>query len=153
MTLHTLLLVLIIASGSTRAELRVPASTAYLAPDPDAARISATRPIVPFTRAGSSIVWHGKFSATGQLTASVVMQLAVGDSVRLRLMVGKERRDATAMGGVSEVRVAFGAYTITDTGYQRFELMPIDRKATSMAEVRAFQHNHHRFLQRSDGGR
>ena len=137
MTLHTLLLALALATGSTRAELRVPAYTAYLAPDPEAARMSATGPIVPFARAGSSIVWYGRFSATGQLTASVTMQLAVGDSVRLRLIVGKNRRNAIAVGGASEVRVVFGAYTIADTGYQRFELMPVDRTATSAAEVRA----------------
>ena len=137
MTLHTLLLALALATGSTRAELRVPAYTAYLAPDPNAARMSATRPIVPFARAGSSIVWYGRFPATGQLTASVTMQLAVGDSLRVRLIVGKQRRDAIAVGGASEVQVVFGAYTIADTGYQRFELMPVDRTATSAAEVRA----------------
>ena len=119
------------------AERRIPAYTAYLAPDADASRISANRPVMPFARAGVTLAWFGRFTTTGAVTAAVAVQLAAGDSVRLRLTVGAERREATAVGGTGESRVSFGSFVVADTGYQRFELATADGRAAPAAEVRA----------------
>ena len=104
-----------------RAELRVPAYTAYLAPDADAARVSLNRPVVPFARAGASIIWFGQFKMTGSITAAVGVHLPVGDSLKLRLSIGGTHHDAMARGGGDETRVVFGAFAIHDTGYVRFD--------------------------------
>lgn len=119
------------------AELRIPAYTAYLVPDADASRISASRPVMPFPRAESRLAWFGRFTTTGALTATVVVQLVAGDSLRLRLTMGAERREATAVGVAGESRVSFGTFVVADTGYRRFELSTADGRAAPAVEVRA----------------
>ncbi|MBL0172066.1 MAG: DUF3472 domain-containing protein [Gemmatimonadaceae bacterium] len=120
-----------------RAELRVPAFTAYLIPDADAVRISATRPVMPFVRAGASLAWFGQIITRGAIEPSVAVQLPRGDTARLRLTVGAEHRDAMAIGGDGERRVSFGTFAIADTGYRRFELAIADSRAAPTLEVRA----------------
>ena len=118
-----------------RVELRIPAYTAYLSPDPDAVDVSPRRPVTPFVSAGASIRWYGHFSTTGALQIAVAMRLAKGDSLRLRLTAGNVHHDATAFGADSELRVSFGEFAIADTGYLRFELSA-GRPAAPAVEVR-----------------
>ncbi len=121
----------------TLLELRVPASTAYLLPDADAARVDATRPVVPFTRAGTRLAWYGHFVATGTMDAAVALHLPPGRAYRMRLSVDGERREAQATGSPGEIRVSFGTFTVRDTGYKRIELAPADGEAAPALEVRA----------------
>jgi len=95
------LLFVALAAGalSPNAELRVPAHTAYLVPDPDAVRLSPNRPVLPFARPGAGIAWFGQLKATGVLSAAVTLKLPPDASVTLRLTVGGEYHDATAAGG------------------------------------------------------
>jgi len=106
----------------SRTELRVPAYTAYLLPDADATRVSATRPLLPFGKAGASLAWFGQFVTTGPLDVAVTVQLPAGDQRTLRLTMGRAHRDVAVTGTGAESRVAFGAFTVADTGYQRLEL-------------------------------
>jgi len=104
------------------AALRVPANTAYLTPDPDAARVSATRPVRPFVRGGIRLVWFGHFSQGGDIDVAVDVRLTPGDSARLRLVVGNLSLERTVIGGAQVSRARFGRFAIADTGYQRIEL-------------------------------
>lgn len=122
---------------SLPAELRVPSYTAYLVPDADAARVSANRPLTPFVKAKSALVWYGQFVTRGTFDASVAVQLPAGDSVRLRLTVGRTQQTATVHGGAGELRVPFGSFTIADTGYQRIELSTASGDANAALDVRA----------------
>ncbi len=116
-------------------EISAPAFTGYLVPDPDAAPVSANRPVTPFVRSGAGLVWFGSFKTTGAVIAAVEVKLAPRDTIRLRLTVGKTQHDAVAIGGPA-VRVPFGSFTIADTGYVRFELTATGGAAFPTAEVR-----------------
>jgi hypothetical protein len=127
----------LIAFGTPRAELRVPAFTAYLLPDPDAARISQNRPITPFGAKGASIAWWGQLTARGALNAAVALQLPKGERAALRLTVGAQSREVTVVGEGAESRATFGAFNTSDTGYVKFALSTTDGTAAPALEVKA----------------
>lgn len=108
------------------AELRVPAYTAYLSPDPDAVDISPDKPIAPFVQPGAHIQWYGHFSTVGAIQVLIAMKLPRGQSIHLRVTVGSAHHDAAVNGTDSLVRVPLGAFTIADTGYQRFDVAVAD---------------------------
>ena len=109
-------------SGAAADELRIPAWTAYMRPDPDAAEISehgVTRWIDP----DQSLNWYGKFRNTGKLSASVVLRLARGEESRLQLTINEHSHEAIIRGkGDEDVIADFGAFEIKDTGHQRISL-------------------------------
>ena len=104
------------------AELRVPAFTAYLSPDPDVVDVSPDQPVTPFVQPGAHIQWYGHFTTTGGIAVAVAIRLARGQSAELRATVGDLHRDASVKGTDSLVRVAFGTFAIRDTGYQRIDV-------------------------------
>ena len=117
-------------------ELRIPSSTAYLLPDPDAARVSSNRPVNPFTKPNASLLWAGQIVSKGNIKATVALKLGAGDSLPLRITVGKKHHDVMAVGGADETRAAFGSFAITDTGYVRFELATANGNAEPTADIR-----------------
>ncbi|MEP6766216.1 MAG: DUF3472 domain-containing protein [Gemmatimonadaceae bacterium] len=123
--------------ASKRAELRVPAYTAYLLPDADAARISQNRPVTPFARSGASIAWFGQFKQKGNVDIAVAIKLAIGDTVSLRMAVGKQHRDVIVIGSNTESRAPLGSFEIADTGYVKFELAPTYPKPAPTVDVQA----------------
>lgn len=132
-----LALPMVSASHTPREALRVPAFTAYLLPDPDAARVSQNRPILPLGAKGSSIAWWGQLTARGTVSASVALQLPKGEHAALRLTVGTQHREVTVNGEGAESPADFGAFTTTDTGYVKFALSTVDGAAAPALEVKA----------------
>jgi hypothetical protein len=120
--LVSLIALLAAALPAQRVELRVPAFTAYLSPDPDVIDVSPNQPVTPFVRSGAHLEWYGRFTTTGAIAVAVAIRLARGQSVHLRATVGEVHRDATVNGVDSLVRVPFGSFAIVDTGYQRIDL-------------------------------
>lgn len=110
------------APSSPPTALRVPAYTAYLAPDPDVIDVSPDRPVTPFVRASGQIVWYGHFAVPGVVQVAVTLHVPRTESMRLRLTVGREHRDHRTTGGEAATGVPFGAFTVRDTGYVRFDL-------------------------------
>ncbi len=125
------------AAAQLPAEIRVPAYTAYLAPDPEASRLSPNRPALPFAQRGASLVWFGRITSRTAAHLAVAVQLPPGDSLPLRLTAGGTTRVATALGGIGESLVSFGPVTFADTGYQRFTLAVANEQPAPRAEVRA----------------
>ncbi len=105
--------------------LRVPAATAYLHPDPNGARVSERRGITRWTDSGLSVRWYGKIAVGGELTARVVVDLEEEASVKLKLTVAGETREASVRGrdGDGAVEADFGSFEITEPGYHAFVLM------------------------------
>ncbi|MCC6245831.1 MAG: DUF3472 domain-containing protein [Gemmatimonadaceae bacterium] len=120
-------------------EPRVPAYTAYLTPDPDAVRVSASRPLTPFGRAGTRLTWYGQRTRREPFAAQIALTLPASESVALELTVRSdlksETRRATATGTGAEQRVVFGEFVGQDTGYLQFELGLRDKRATSNVAV------------------
>lgn len=133
--MKTFALLLILFSGlhtadaaDSSAALRVPAFTAYIAPDPDGVRISKERGITNWTDASQHLLWFGELKAAGKLTASVALKTK--DRVKLTLAVGNQKHEASAKGGV----VDFGSFDIAKPGYTKFEL---SRSGGAVEEVEA----------------
>ena len=122
-------------SSSAPAELHIPAFTAYLLPDADAARISANRPVLPFSSPGTRLAWYGLFRERGTFSASVNLRVPSGEAHDVRLAVGNTIRTATVRGRAGESRAEFGDFTVADTGYVKLELSVADGSAAPALEV------------------
>lgn len=117
-----------LALAMRRPEFRVPASTAYFAPDPEGARLSRERGISQW-QPGTSILWFGEFNAPGDISAQVELRLPAGDSLRMRLTVAGRSQVVMARGNGTEARVSFGSFSIRNAGFTRFELVPLEPAA------------------------
>jgi Domain of unknown function (DUF3472)/Domain of unknown function (DUF5077) len=118
---------LLLGSSPFRIELRVPASTAYVAPDPEGATVSPEHGVSDWREPGTSVLWFGEFRTPGRLSATVALRLPPGDSLPMTLIVAGRRRAAIARGGSGEIRVALGEFDVAVPGYLRFELVLAQR--------------------------
>src|SRR5436190_22373046 len=89
------LLALLLPLSSMAAELRVPAATAYLDPDPNGARVSGEG-ISGWTNPALTVSWFGEITTAGALDASVALRLPAGAKSTFKLTVGGQSREATA---------------------------------------------------------
>ena len=122
----TLLLILTARfTAPARAELRVPAFTAYLDPDANGARVSKDG-IGKWTNPQITVSWFGEIKTAGKLDAALVLRLPKDAESKLRLTVGKQSREAGATGADGAVTVKFGDFTIAQPGYVRFTLTSLN---------------------------
>jgi hypothetical protein len=118
-----LLTLFLFAFCGAQAQLRVPAFTAYLDPDPDGARVSERSGISEWTEPSLKVLWFGDIKTPGKLDCSIELRLPAGAESKLRLRVAGTFREATAKGlGDDLVKVDFGSFEIPTPGYQRFTL-------------------------------
>jgi bifunctional DNA-binding transcriptional regulator/antitoxin component of YhaV-PrlF toxin-antitoxin module len=106
---------------SARAELRIPASTAYGEPWEGGAKINKDG-IAGWKDSAQKILWFGEIKAAGKLDASLVVRLPAGAKSKLRLTIAGQTHEAVASGGAAPGTVSFGSFTIAQPGYVRFEL-------------------------------
>ena len=116
-----------LVSPAQQPELRIPAATAYIGPDPEGARVSRDRGVTAWEAPGTTVTWVGEFKNPGKVRAAIGLTLAKGDSLGLSLSVGKERHTVMAHGDSGEVRVLLGEFTIAAAGYVHFDLAVGDR--------------------------
>lgn len=125
-----------LATGRAGAELRVPAFTAYLDPDPDGASVEAPAGITDWNGPALKVHWFGEFKIAGQIEASLVLRLPENTDSKLRLTVAGQARDAVVHGqGKTPVTVRFGAYPISAPGYQQFTLASLNAAGQPNGEV------------------
>ncbi len=119
-----LLTVLAGIHGSVLAELRVPAFTAYIDPDPSGARVSEKRGITKWNDPDMKVSWFGDFTQTGDVKVQLELAADEGERVPLTLTVGEEVHKASIRGkgeGVSVV-ADFGTFALKEAGYHAFVL-------------------------------
>jgi hypothetical protein len=121
------LLALLLLASSAFAELRVPASTAYLDPDPNGAKV-AKEGISDWTNPQITVTWFGEIKNAGMIDASVVLRLPQGASSHLRLTVDGQKKDAQASGKGGPVTLKFGTFNIARAGYVKFQLTSLNPK-------------------------
>ena len=121
------------------AELRIPAFTAYMLPDPESARNSESHGVTKWTDATQSVNWYGKFSWTGELTVKIQLRLPEGSTSKLRLTVDGTSQETTVTGAGSEkvVTADFGTFTIAAAGHRRFQLESLNEKAKPAGDIDA----------------
>jgi hypothetical protein len=120
------------------AELRVPAFTAYLDPNPDGARVSSNSGITGWTDPALSVLWFGDIRTPGMLDGAVALRLPEKAVSRLRLTVAGQSREAEAAGaGAAPVTVHFGSFNIAAPGYQRFTLTSLNKAGQPFGDLDA----------------
>ncbi len=117
------------------AEIRVPAFTGYLNPDPDGARVSKSSGISNWAENGQSVWWFGDFKRTGEMAVALELRLPTGRASRLQLTVGEQTREATATGSDNVVTVAFGNFTIAKADYVRIALASLNAPGQPAGDV------------------
>jgi hypothetical protein len=105
-----------------RAELRIPANTAYSQPDADAVRISA-RGVREWKDPIQSLNWYGQFKSTGTVTARLVIRPAPDTDSRLRATLDATSRTITIPSGTETATVDLGEFNVTRVGYHSFSLL------------------------------
>jgi hypothetical protein len=122
MTKQIILALCLFALNCAQAELRVPAFTAYLEPDPEGAEVSHSG-ISAWTDPALKVLWFGEIKTSGQLKVSLELSLPAGAESKLRLTVAGKSQDATVKGaGDDLVKADFGSFEIPAAGYQKFTL-------------------------------
>ncbi len=127
------------ASTAVAQELRVPAFTAYLLPDPDSARVSEQRGITRWADPKQSVNWYGKFSMTGTIDANVELRLPTDTVSRLRLTVDGTMRETavTGKGRESVVLAKFGEFNISEAKHQQFTLESMNEPGNPIGDLEA----------------
>jgi hypothetical protein len=113
------LLVAIAAQAS--AELRVPASTAYLDPDPNGAKISKTG-ISDWRNPDITVSWFGEIKNPGKLTAAISLTMPKDVRASFKLRVGNQSKEASATGTGEAATISFGEFNVAHAGYTNFAL-------------------------------
>lgn len=94
------------------APLIVPAYTAYVAPTPNSVSVDEKTGVTKWHDPSLRVSWFGQLGG-GRLDAVVALRLPAGVASKLRLTVGGEQREATAIGkGEELVVVGFPGFTI-----------------------------------------
>lgn len=123
MKLKLLLALGLLANLCAHAELRVPAFTAYLEPDPDGAEVAYPVGISGWTDPALKVLWFGEFHTVDKLTCALEVKLPAGAETKLRLTVAGTAHEATAKGtGNGPVTLDFGTFELPATGNQKFTL-------------------------------
>src|SRR5277367_2338692 len=120
------------------AQLRVPAFTAYLEPDPDGARVSERSGISEWTDPSLKVLWFGDIKTPGKLDCSLELRLPAGAESKLRLGVAGTFHEAAAKGmGDDLVKVDFGSFDVPTAGYQRFTLESLNAPGQAAGDLQA----------------
>ena len=89
---------LCLAQATVRAELRVPAHTAYLEPDSGGARVSSKSGVIGWKNPEQTVLWFGELKSPGTIEVSLELRLPDQQTSKLRLTVAGQSREAEAPG-------------------------------------------------------
>jgi hypothetical protein len=132
------LALLLFTCSAAMAQLRVPAFTAYLEPDPDGANVSSRSGISNWIDPALKVLWFGEIKTQGKLNCCVALSLPAGQETKLRLGVAGSSHEAAGRGmGAEEVMLDFGSFDIPAAGYQRFTLESLNAPSRDAGEIKA----------------
>src|SRR5215203_1225910 len=134
--LFRLIVLLAAATFAARAELKVPAFTAYIEPAAGGARVSERAGVVGWDDPNQKVLWFGNFKQAGKLDCAVELRLSKGGTSKLRLKIGGEAREAVAIADAEGAATAkFGTFTIKEAGYARLELESLNPAKTAAGDL------------------
>lgn len=118
-------------------EIKVPAFTAYMLPDPSAARISEEHGITHWDDPTQTVNWYGRFKAAGEIHAKVLVRLEKGVESKLQLSIGTTSHEAKIVGtGIDKpVEADFGGFSISAAGHQKIELKSLNPNGQSAGDI------------------
>lgn len=119
------------------ASLRIPANTAYSAPDLNGIRVSERSGTLRWNDATAQGLWFGQFTNAGTVRCSIEVQSPAGETPAFRLSVAGRSVERSAPSGGTNV-VDFGEFEIP-SGYQKFALELVNGKAEPTVRVLALR--------------
>jgi hypothetical protein len=131
-----LFILCLLAFYTARAELRVPAFTAYIEPDPEGAEVSPDNGVSGWTDPGQRVLWFGEFKAPGTLACKLDLNLPAGTETKLRLSVAGNSREVTAKGSNQPVTLDFGSFDVPTAGYQKLTLESLNPAGQDAGSLR-----------------
>lgn len=131
--MKTLLLTLALTPTFLLAELRVPAFTAYIDPDPNGVQIDKTG-VKNWKDPEQKVSWFGDFKQAGKLDVSLVLKMPGDGASKLKLTIAGQTHNAQTKSG-NPVEVSFGTYEIKEPGYQRLELTSVSPAGKAVSEL------------------
>ncbi len=121
------------ASASEGREIRIPAFTAYLDPNANAAHVGPEG--ISGWNSPDAILWGGVL-AEGELTAGLSVLLPPGSTAKLNLAIDGHAQAASITGSDKPVSVDFGSFTIPKPGYHRIELTGVTKTGKTFGDVK-----------------
>ena len=129
-------LVFVIWSLSARAELHVPAFTAYLDPDVNGANVSGKSGLTGWKNPNLKVLWFGDIKTPGAVDAAVALRLPADAVSKLRLTVAGQAHEAEVKGaGTNLVTARFGKFDIKEPGYQKFALESLNESGQPFGDL------------------
>jgi hypothetical protein len=127
----------LLAAATGRAELRVPAFTAYGDPNPDALHVSSKSGITDWKDPAEKVLWFGEFKTAGTLDCALVLRLPKDVTSRLRCTVGEQSHDVFATGTGEAQTVKCGEFAIAKPGYMRIALASLNAAGQPAGDLEA----------------
>ena len=118
--MKSLLFTIALAPTVLLAELRVPAFTAYIDPDPNGVQVDKEG-VKNWKDPKQKVSWFGEFKQSGKLDVSLVLKASGDGASQLKLTIAGQTHKAQAK-GPKHTEVSFGTFEIKEPGYQRIEL-------------------------------
>ncbi|HEX3798526.1 MAG TPA: DUF3472 domain-containing protein [Verrucomicrobiae bacterium] len=132
-----ILSLLLLALRPAQADLRVPAFTAYVLPNPGGVSVSERDGVTHWTNPQLSLNWYGHFSQTGQVTAKIAVRLPKNTVSKLQLSVAGQSHQTQVIGAgdATPVTADFGGFDLTHAGYQQFALFSLNENGQSAGDL------------------
>lgn len=137
--MRNFLLLLLLSLTALKAELTIPALTAYGVPDANAIRMNKTRGVVDWKDPAQKVVWYGEFKKAGEVTAAVSVKLPKAAVSKLKLTLGGKSSEVTVNGTDEPQVVKFGNFTLAKPGYAPIELSSLNAAGTSAGDILSLQ--------------
>ncbi|MFM7162179.1 MAG: DUF3472 domain-containing protein [Planctomycetaceae bacterium] len=120
--------------------LKIPAITAYSAPDSNGIRLSKTG-TRNWRGSAQRLNWYGNLPHRGELFARVHLRLPLDAQTRLQLTVGEQSLEAQARGAGPDATAVleFGPFTLDRPGYTRLELASLNPDDTFNGDVETLE--------------
>ena len=109
----------------SQGDVRVPAFTAYLEPNPDAFEVEGRDAYSEWTDPSTHVLWFGKLRQAGDL--SVKVHFAKAEGLYKLELDGKTHTAKVGEGGIAD----FGRFQISKAGYKRFKLVALGTKGSA----------------------
>lgn len=122
-----MLIVLAHFAGLSAPIIQIPASTAYVVPDPEGVAVSSRHGVTQWKDPHQSIEWVGGFYQDGAIEARLDCRYPSNQMCQLRLSLdGGESHTASVVGaGTNSILVPFGSFNLNNTGYHRLRLQAV----------------------------
>ena len=131
------LALLLLSCLPSRSQMRIPASTAYLDPRHEGARVSSEG-ISRWTDPAVKVSWFGRFAEIGEVGCEVELKLPTNQVAHLRLSVGAFSKEGEVRGeGDRPVIIDFGKLPVPAAGFQQFTLQSLSTNRQPIGDIKA----------------